>query len=123
MSRSAQVAMSESIDRVCGRGWPDIGLEAVAADDIDGAVEKFRDVILERNVFKDADPGSRIDLNHNIDVAVRPVVATRSRAKQGCVTDAPRAQRGLVRPQLGDDFLTVHFAEIRSDQRLCQMLC
>jgi hypothetical protein len=60
---SARGAASESKNGVGRRGGPEVGLEALAAHDIDRAVEQLRDVVLERDIFIDADPGGRIDLD------------------------------------------------------------
>src|SRR3954452_1266929 len=99
MSRSAASAGSERINRVGRDGGFDVGLEPFAAHDIDGTIEQRRNVILECNILVDADPGRRIDFDHDIDVTVGPVVAAGTRAEQGGMADAARAQGGLVLPQ------------------------
>ena len=80
MLRRVRIVALESIDGV-GRRWPDVGLETLTAQDINRPIKQFRDVILERDVFLDADRRSRVDLNHNIDIAVGPVVTARARTK------------------------------------------
>jgi len=108
MSRRAAVAVSECIDGVgCGSG-ANVRRETVAADDINRALEQSCGIILERDVFIDANPGCRIDFNHDVYIAVGPVVATRPRAEQRGVTDITRAQRCFVFPKLGKESLTVH---------------
>src|SRR3954468_18644968 len=107
MSRSAASAESECINRVGRDGGFDVRLEPVAVHDIDGTIEQPRDVILERDILVDADPGRRIDFDHNVDVAVGPVVAAGTRAEQGGMADAARAQGGLILPQPVYDFLTI----------------
>jgi len=93
MSRRAAVAVSECIDGVgCGSG-ANVRRETVAADDINRALEQSWGIILERDVFIDANPGCRIDFNHDVYIAVGPVVATRPRAEQRGMTDITRAQR------------------------------
>src|SRR5882724_2477003 len=112
MSRRAAVAVSECIDGV-GRGsGTKVDLETVAADDVNRALKQSRNVVLERDVFIDANPGCRIDFNHDVYIAVGPVVATRPRAEQRHVTYTPRAQGRFVLPKLGKNFLTVHFSMI-----------
>src|SRR5271169_245801 len=122
MSLRVRVAGSESIDGIGRRGRPDVGLEALATNDIDRAVEEFCNVILERDVFIDADAGGGIDLDHDIDVTVGAVVAPRARAEQSRVTDAARAQGGFIFPQPGKDLLTIHLFKITFADGLCQIL-
>src|SRR3954453_1061 len=107
MSRSAASAGSERINRVGRDGGFDVRLEPVAAHDIDGAIEQRGDVILERDILVDADPGGGIDFDHDIDVAVGPVIAAGTRAEQGGVADAARPQSGFVLPQPVYDFLPI----------------
>src|SRR5438105_15951895 len=119
MSRRAAVAVSECIDGVgCGSGT-NVRLETVAADDINRALEQSCNVMLERDVFIDANPGCRIDFNHDVYIAVGLVVATRPRTEQRHVTYTPRAQRRFVFPQPGKDLLTVHRFKVTSGERLC----
>src|SRR3954454_3456157 len=110
MSRSAASAGSERINRVDRDGGFDVRLEPLAAYDIDGTIEQRRDIILERDILIDADRGRRIDFDHDVDVAVGPVVAASTRAEQGGMADATRAQGGLVLPQPVDDFLPIGHA-------------
>src|ERR1044071_1362113 len=110
MSRSAASAGSERINRVGRDGRFDVRLEPVAAHDIDGTIEQRGDVTLERDILVDADPGRRIDFDHDVDVAVGPFVAAGTRAEQGGMGDAVRAQGGLVLPQPVDDVLTIFHA-------------
>src|SRR4051795_265623 len=93
MSRSAASAGSECINRVGRNGGVDVRLEALAAHNVDGTIEQRRDVILERDILVDADPGCRIDFDHDVDVAVGPVVTSGTRAEQGSMADAARARR------------------------------
>src|SRR6266404_1017866 len=112
MSRRAAVAVSECINGVgCGCGT-NVRLETVAADDINRALEQSCNVILERDVFIDANPGCRIDFNHDVYIAVGLVVATRPRTEQRHVTYTPRTQSRFVFPKLGKNFLTVHSSNI-----------
>src|SRR3954468_22949103 len=107
MSRSAASAESECINRVGRDGGFDVRLEPVAVHDIDGTIEQRRDVILERDILVDADPGRGIDFDHDIDIAVGPIVAAGPRAEQGGMADAAGAQGGLVLPQPVYDFLSI----------------
>src|SRR5690349_948212 len=107
MSRSAASGGSERINRVGRDGGFDVRLEPLAAHDIDGTIEQRCDVILERDILIDADPGGGIDFDHDVDVAVGPVVTAGTRAEQGGVADAARTQGSLVLPQPVDDFLPI----------------
>src|SRR6185312_707495 len=107
MSRSAASAGSERINRVGRDGGFDVRLEPLAAHNIDGTIEQRRDVILERDILVDADPGGRIDFDHDVDIAVGPVVAAGTRAEQGGMADAARPQGGLVLPQPVYDVLPI----------------
>src|ERR1700735_2502631 len=84
-------AASEGINSIARGGRANVGVESVAAYNINGAVEQPCDVILKRDIFKDANRRCRIDFDHDVDVAVRPVVAASARAEQRRVTDAARA--------------------------------
>jgi hypothetical protein len=50
----------------------------------------------------------RINFDHDIYIAAGPAVAARTRAKEGGVAHAARAQGGFVLPQFGDDLLFVY---------------
>src|SRR5271165_3830367 len=108
MSRSAPLAASEGINGI-GRGsGANVRLKPGAVDNIDRAVEQAGDVLFRSGVIEDGDVCGRIKFDHDVDVAVGPVVAARTGAEQRCVTDATRAQSRFVFPQPGKDFLTVH---------------
>src|SRR5437870_3279498 len=107
MSRRAAVAALESIDGVGRGGRTNVRLKPFTVDNINRAVEQTGNVIFEAGVVKDSDPGCRVKFNHDVNVAVGPVIAACTRAEQGSVTDTPRAQRRFVFPQPGKDFLTV----------------
>jgi hypothetical protein len=91
MSLKAVDAASEGTNGVGRGGGTNVRLKPAAADDINRTVEQSRDAILERDVFvdadqgrrsgtpiRDADQGGRIDFDHDLDVAVGPVVAARA---------------------------------------------
>ena len=85
-----------------------VRLKPVTVDNINRAVEQTGYVIFEAGVINNSDVGRRININHDVDVAIGPVIAACTRAEQGSVIDTPRAQRRFVFPQPGKDFLTVH---------------
>src|SRR5579862_5651801 len=119
LSQRSVSRRSEGIDGVGRRLTGQVGFQSLAVHDINGLVEQGRNIFLKPYVTPDPDMRLGIDLNHNIDVAVRPVVAACARAEQRGMTDAPRAQSRFVFPQPGKDFLTVHLFMITSAAQLC----
>src|SRR5882672_803194 len=105
MSRSAAIAALESINRVGRGGGADVRLKTITVHNIDRTVEQAGYVVFQPGVVENGDVRRRIKFNHDVDVAVGPVVAARTRAEQGRVTDATGAQGGLVFPKPGEDFL------------------
>src|ERR1700759_5329525 len=104
MSRRAALAASEGINGVGRRSRANVGLQPVAVDNINRAVEQTGDVVFYPGVVEDGYLGRWIKFNHDVDVAVGPVVAPRTRTEQRRMTDAPRAQSRFVFPQPGKDF-------------------
>jgi hypothetical protein len=74
MSRRAAAAGFESIDGVGRGGRTNVRLKPLTVDNINRAVEQTGDVIFESGVIKDSDAGRRIKFNHDVDVAVGPVI-------------------------------------------------
>src|SRR5271170_7462262 len=87
---------SEGIDGVGCRRRGYVGFQRLAVYDIDRAVEQGRNIFLKSYVTPNSHMRLGIDLDHNIDVAVGPVVAARTRAEQSGMTDAARTQGGFV---------------------------
>src|SRR5271163_162611 len=108
MSRSGVRAESEGIDGIGRRGGTDIGFQAVAAYDVNGAVEQAGNVLLQAHIVVNRDAGVGINLNHDVGVAVGAVVAARARTEQRGMRHTARAQSALVLPQPLKDFLPVH---------------
>src|SRR6266446_3020816 len=88
MSRRAAAAALESIDGVDFGARANIGLEPFAADYVDWAVKPAGDVVLQSGVVEDGDAGRGIKFNHDVDVAVGPIVAARTRTEQCHMTPA-----------------------------------
>lgn len=65
-------------------------------------------IFLETDVVIDADPRLGIDLDHDVDVAIGPVVAARHRAEQSGAAHAARPQRRFRSAQNGKSFITIH---------------
>src|SRR6266404_7095938 len=108
MSRRAAAAALESIDGVDFGARANIRLEPFTADDIDWAVKQSSDVVLQSGVVEDGDASRRVKFNHDVDVAVGPIVAARTRTKQCRMTHTARTQGCFVLPQPGKNFLSIH---------------
>src|SRR5580704_7297573 len=108
MSRNAASAVSERIDRVDGSRRPNIGLKVGPADDVYRLVKEPGDVILQPRVIENGDVRRGVEVDHDVDIAARAIVAARPRAEQRSVTDAPRPQRGFVFLEPSEDFRAVH---------------
>src|SRR5208282_2831792 len=87
---------------------PNVGFQMAAVCDVDPAREQVAKILRNGDIFPKSNRRVRSDLDQNVDVAVRPIVAASTRAEQRGVRDAPRAQSRLVLPQSGDDCLPIH---------------
>src|SRR4051794_1635871 len=105
ISRRAVSAGSEGIDRLGGGRRADIGLEAVATDDVDGAIEEAGDVVLQLRVVEDGDARLGLDLDRDVDVAFGPSVAASERAEKGRPAHAAGAQVAFMPAQDRDGVL------------------
>src|SRR5579864_2951122 len=108
MSKSACRARSESIDRLSLGGRPNERFQLSSVRDIDAAGKKIAEILGDRNIFEKADRRIWRDLDHDVDVAVRTLVAARSRPEQRGVRHAARAQGGFVLFQSRQNGLPVH---------------
>src|SRR5579863_2765118 len=117
MSRSAVSAALERIDGIVSGGGADVRLEAVAVHDIDGAVEQARNVILEPRIVEHGQMGVGIDLDHDIDVAVRTRLAPRNRAENGRAADATGAQIRFGSAKGLDGLASIHSHDISTKLR------
>src|SRR5216683_942979 len=108
MSRRAVPTGLEGIDRVSGRGWTDIRLEAVAVHHVDGTIKQARDVILEASIVEHGEMRLRIDFDHDVDIAARTAVAARHRAEPSRPAHATRAEIRFGSTQGFKGFAAVH---------------
>jgi hypothetical protein len=103
----AQIVIQERLiahTRYEGFGLGDMTVNVVAGRkvsnprgyDIDRPLKQSGDVFLDPDILIDADWRVRVDLDHDIRVAVGPVVAACALAKQRRVHHATRTQGGLV---------------------------
>ncbi len=91
VSAYAAAGALEGIDGVGRHGRTKIGFKSLAADDVHAAVEACCDVVFQSDIIEEADMGLRIDLDHDVDIAVRPIIASGPRAEQGDMRHAARA--------------------------------
>ncbi len=83
-------------------------LECITIDDIDLPVEQTADKVFQTDIIEDCHARRRIELDHNVDIAVRPMVAPRTRTEQGSVTHTPRAQQRLTFEKFSENFFAIH---------------
>ena len=81
-----------------------MGFQRVTIYDVDGAVEEIGNVFLEIDLVEHGHPDIRIDLDHDVDVAIRTAFAARQRTEQGGVHHPALAQGALGSPQGLDRF-------------------
>src|SRR5260221_6549695 len=92
MSRRAVSSDLEGIDRVSRRGRTDIGFEAVAAHYVDGTIKQACDVFLEAGIVEHGEMRLWIDVDHDVDIAVRTARAACHRAEHSRPAHAARAE-------------------------------
>lgn len=80
------------MDCVGGGGGCHVGLQRLPVHHVDRAIKQGGDVVLQADIGPNADRSLRVDLDHDVGVAVGTVVAAGSRAEQGCVGHAAGAQ-------------------------------
>src|SRR5438132_5253478 len=108
MSRSVVEAASEGIDGVGRHGRTNMGFERVTADDIHRSPKESRDVFLQSHIVENRDASIRLDVDDDIEVAVRSVLSARDRPEHAGMTNTACAQVGLVAAQGGKGVLSVH---------------
>src|SRR5579864_2328757 len=77
MSTSTPRSLSEGIDRVPRGRRTQVGFQGVPIDHINRTVKQTHNVILQPDVIEHGDVGLRIDVDHNVEVTVRTVIAAR----------------------------------------------
>src|SRR3954452_21608139 len=95
MSRSERSSALEGIDRIGNGSRTEVGLQAVAAHNIDRPVEQARDVLLQSYVVEHRNMRLRIDLEHDVDIAAGPVLTPRDGTEQGSTPPPPCSERLL----------------------------
>jgi len=89
---------SEGIDRIPLGFRRHPRSQRASARDIDRPTHHFLEGLLNPAHRNDAPHPRRIDVDHDIDIAVRPIIAACDRAKQGSVNHSNGLKLGLVRP-------------------------
>jgi AbrB family looped-hinge helix DNA binding protein len=85
-----------------------VGLKRRAIRDIDGRGEHILYVLDDAGIFENTHGPARCNLDHDVDIAIGPVVAACARAEQSGMCNAPRLKSGFVLLKRGDDVLSVH---------------
>src|SRR3978361_1971064 len=105
MSRSAPRSFSESIERVACRRRPQMRLEPITVDHVNGTVEQPGDKFFQADIVVDRPFGTGFKFYKNIDVAAGVIVAPRDRTEHGRAADAAGPQGGFGFLQLGNDII------------------
>jgi hypothetical protein len=98
----------KGIDSIPGNWRAQIGLQALAIDHINASVKQSGNVILQSDVIEKRNVSLEIDIDHDIEVAVRPILAPGHGAEHGGMGYAPRAQYALVATESGNGILCIH---------------
>src|SRR5829696_2188101 len=101
ISRRAASAGLKGINGVGRCSGTDIGLERVPAHDVGGTVKEASDVFFQAGIIEDGNARVGVDLEHDVNVAVGPVVAACARAKQRRPAYSARAQIAFITAQDG----------------------
>src|ERR1700738_4702448 len=98
----------ESIDRFVFDSGPDQRLEAFAVGDIDASAKHIFEVMDDADILKQANARFGRDLDHDIDIAPRAIVAAVDGTEKRGVGDPLRPQLRLTIPQLPYDLIALH---------------
>src|SRR5439155_105673 len=99
MSRNAPRSALEGIDHVPFHRRAQMRLQGLAVDHVNRYIEQTCNVIFQFDVIEKSDVGLGIDIDYDIEVAVRPVLAPCHGAEHGGMRDAARAQHTLMAAQ------------------------
>src|SRR5882724_1506646 len=115
MSRSTPRSVSKGIDRIPRRRHAQMGLQSIAIDHIIRPIEQAGYVVFQIDIIEESDVSLGINIDDDVEIAIRPAIAARDRAENGRVTDSARAQGGLVASQDGNGVRGVHAENISQD--------
>ncbi len=85
-----------------------MGLKRCAVRDIDGRGKHILNVLDDAGIFENTHRPAGCNLDHDIDIAIWPVIAACARAEQSGACNASRLKSGFVLLKRGDDVLSVH---------------
>jgi len=108
MSYKALWKGSEGINRIALSERPNIGLLGSEIGHINGQRKQVFDGVNHANILKDVHGKIGRDFNHYINVAVRAIIAPRSRAEQRGVTYPALAQSAFVLLEPIKNSLSIH---------------
>ena len=83
---------SEGINSINRGGGTHVRLKALTIHDVDAPIEQTGDVLIDLNILINPNRRVGVYFDHDICVAVRPIVAARAGAEQCRMANAPRAQ-------------------------------
>jgi hypothetical protein len=101
-------SVSESIDRVGRNLGSETRLQTFAADYIDRMVEHVGDKIFHAGIIDNRHDDRGIEIDQDVDIAVRAVIAARDGTEQRGVGDALRSQVCLALFQFFYDLVACH---------------
>ena len=96
ISIKASCALLESINGFTLGVGPDKRFQSLAIRHVDRHGKQLFDILDDARVVEKAYVGVRIDLNHNVDIAVGTLLAPRPRTKQGGMSYPALAQGAFV---------------------------
>src|SRR3569832_1270197 len=111
---SARSSASERIDQI-GRGIvADSRAKESAVDHIDAAIKQSRDAIFDADKRIDVRQRVNVEVDGDVDVALRPRLASGDRAKQRSMTYPELFELRAVLAERLDDSILVHAQRIMS---------
>lgn len=85
-----------------------MGLQRIAVDHIDRPWEQGGDGVLEPGIGENIERGGRVELDHDVNIAVWPRLPPRDGAEDCGMPDPSRAQAGLVPAENGNGLVAGH---------------
>src|SRR6516165_6432689 len=85
-----------------------VRLEGLPIDHVNRSIEQTGNVIFQSDVVEKRDMSLGIDINENVEIAVRSALAARDRPEYRGMRDAARPQRAFMAAQGGKGILSIH---------------
>jgi len=86
----------------------DVRLEALPVDHIHRDIKQAGNILFQPYIIENAEVRSRIEVDHKIEIAVRPRLSTRYGTEQGNMCDTLLIQLPPMLPQRGYDPISFH---------------